>query len=122
MTEKIATSFSVGVSRDASSLRLDLNGDANLHSVPALRSALASAGERAIAEHHSEVVVDISKVEFMSSSCFKEFLKWFAQVEAIESQSRYRIKIVHDPTVHWQKRSAPALESFAARLVTVERK
>ena len=110
----------VDVSREPSSVCVRLSGDANMNAVKVLGETLADVHARALVDRCPEVVVDVSRLEFINSTCFKEFLRWIAKVEIVDPSSRYRIRFRYDHRVAWQKRSLRALEHFAVGLVTVE--
>jgi hypothetical protein len=114
------SSFSIDVSRDPSGLRVRLTGDANMDAVERLGSALGEAHADAIEERASEVVVDLRQLEFMNSACFKKLVTWITKVEAVLADSRYRIRFLSNPKMHWQRRSLPALQCFAMDIVSVE--
>lgn len=66
------------------------------------------------------MVVDLTRLEFMNSSCFKSFVAWIEQVQNLDPSEQYRIQFLSDPNMHWQRRSLKALSCFAADLITVE--
>jgi hypothetical protein len=109
------------VSREASSVRVDLRGDANIDAVAAVAAALGQAHARALNDGCDRVIVDVTNLEFMNSECFKKVLTWIGSVVSMGSPPPYLIRFVSNAGVSWQKRSLHALESFAAGVVTVEK-
>ena len=67
-----------------------------------------------------EVVFDLKKVEFMSSSCLAKLVAWLARIRELEASARYKVRIRSDPKVPWQKRSLRAVQFFAPELVILE--
>ena len=121
MNENKPAPCAIVVSREGSSVRVDLRGDANIDAVPAVAAALDQAHARALEGGCDRVVVDVTHLEFMNSECFKKVLTWIALVESTGTPPPYLIRFISDARVGWQKRSLHALESFAAGLVTVEK-
>lgn len=121
MSKATPRACAIEVSRGATYTRVALRGDADLDAVDALGAALSEVHARAIADRCAEVIVDISQLEFMNSTCLKKIITWLGSLEALAPESRYRVRFLSDPTIRWQMRSLHALESFSAGLVTVER-
>lgn len=121
MNENKPAPCTIVVSREASSVRVDLRGDANIDAVRAVAAAFEQAHARALEGGCDQVVVDVTNLEFMNSECFKKILTWIGSVVSMGSPPPYLIRFVSDARVSWQKRSLHALESFAAGVVTVEK-
>lgn len=66
------------------------------------------------------VRLDFRELSFMNSSCFKIFVAWLAQIRDSETSKQYRIQMVSNPNMLWQRRSLAALSCFASNLVTIE--
>jgi hypothetical protein len=56
----------------------------------------------------------------MNSSCFKIFVAWLAQVRDLDAAKQYRIHLLSNPNLLWQRRSLAALSCFAVDLVAIE--
>ena len=112
------TEFEATAAMDGPSLVMRLSGNADLRVNGPLGPFLDSVDDEARRQHTGEVVADFRDLEFMNSSCLKEFVRWIAQVE--ERPDHYRIKFLSDPDAHWQSRSLQALRAFAPDLVTIE--
>ena len=67
-----------------------------------------------------EVVVDIRKLEFMNSSCFKSLLTWIVRVQDLPEARRHKIRFISNPAYHWQKRSLHSLASMGGGLIEIE--
>jgi hypothetical protein len=64
------------------------------------------------------VVVDVQRLRFMASSCFKGFVSWVSVVQDLEDQYRIRFRI--NPSIRWQSGSIRALVSFGMGTVSIE--
>lgn len=120
MGTSIAEAFSIRLSEEPASVLVHLAGDANMNAVDRLGSALSEVHARAVGGSATEVVVDLRQLEFMNSSCFKKIVTWLTRVEEVEADSRYRIRFLSNPRLHWQRRSLHALRMFAIDLVSVD--
>jgi hypothetical protein len=109
-----APSFADGVAR------LTLQGTADASAVGPLAALMPRFHAEVVRAHGREVVVDLLACEFMSSSCFKAFVAWIAQLQDSPPPQQYRVRLVSNPRIHWQRRSLRALSCFAADLITVE--
>jgi hypothetical protein len=112
--------FSVAISSAPSAVHLRLVGDANMNAVEQLGQSLADVHGRAVTAGATEVVVDLRELEFMNSACFKKIVTWITRVEEVAASSRYRIRFLSNPKIHWQRRSLHALTMFAIDLVSVD--
>ena len=112
--------FTIEVSPESSSIRVQLTGDANMDGVDRFGQVLTTVHARAVGDRCTEVVVDVRQLEFMNSACFKKLVTWIAAVEEVEADARYRIRFLSNPKMHWQRRSLHALHCFALELVSVE--
>ncbi len=122
MNESRPASCAIVMSREASSVKVELSGDANMDAVEAVAAAFDRVHALAIADGCDRVMVDVTRLEFMNSTCFKKVLTWIGRVDSMGPSPPYVIRFLSDPRVGWQKRSLHALESFAAGIVTVETK
>jgi hypothetical protein len=66
------------------------------------------------------VRLDFRELSFMNSSCFKIFVARLAEVRDSEPHEQYRIQMLSNPSMLWQRRSLAALSCFASNLVTIE--
>jgi hypothetical protein len=100
-------------------VELTLAGSSDARTAPQLRAlidrlhvALRDAGR-------SQVVVDITGLEFMAAATFDVFVTWFDLIHELAPESRYRLKFRPDPRSGWQSRSLHTLSCFASDLVLV---
>ena len=99
-------------------VRVKLLGEADGRVVAALTQFLPTLHDEVTAIGVTSVVVDFVELEFMNSSCFKAFVTWISTVQELENP--YKIKLLSNPAVLWQRRSLHALASFAAEVISVE--
>lgn len=122
ITEIKAGNFEGSARQEAGTLQLRLAGSADQSSREALSSLLARLHADALRLNASSVVVDCTRLEFMNSSCIKEFVRWLAGVQDLDALDQYKIRFLSRREVLWQRRSFQALRCFAADLVTVDTK
>lgn len=105
---------------EADNVRLLLRGSADMRAREALDSLLVRVHEDTQRLHAASVVVDLTSLEFMNSSCIKAFVRWLSSVQDLGPGAQYKIRFLSRPELLWQRRSLHALRCFAADLVTVE--
>lgn len=101
-------------------ITMTLTGNADHAAIAALDRALAAVHAAATAHAVTEAVVDLRRLEFMNSSCFKSFVTWISDVQELAAPAQYKLRFLSDPSLHWQKRSLHALRCFAVELIAVE--
>src|SRR5688500_8595468 len=94
LPEVSSDALSAKTTREDSKLVLTLTGNADLRSQAALETYLFRVNEIALGESVSEVVVDLRRLEFMNSSCFKAFVSWIGQLQEIDHSKQYRIRFL----------------------------
>jgi hypothetical protein len=104
----------------STTLALSLQGNADIHIIEPLKNFLQAAHQEALRLSVSEVTIDMKQLEFMNSSCFKNFVSWLNSVQELAPEKQYKIKFLSNPAMHWQKRSLHALRCFAVELITIE--
>ena len=114
------TGFSATAKASGPSVRLTLEGTADVRAVEPLAKLMPILHDEVVRVGGREVVVDFLAVEFMNSSCFKSFVTWISMLQALGPEKQYKVKLLSNPDVHWQRRSLRALSCFAADLVSVE--
>lgn len=121
--EDLSTStsaFSSSAFEADGALTLVLVGDASLTKIESMQAVIDGLHALATQLGTKAVVVDLTKLDFMNSSCFKVFVSWINQVQEAEPAKQYRICLRSNPKVLWQRRSLHALQCFAAELITIE--
>jgi len=96
-----------------------LSGRAETEALDPLEQLLARIHAEAMRHHVHAVIVDLKKLDFMSSSCFRLVLTWITDIEDLAPAARYRVKVISDPNVTWQNRSLHSMHSFAVDIVSV---
>lgn len=124
MTIQLPTLESSGLTASVTvanrTMSVSLVGNADMQTRTALSAFLVEMHLEAERRSMKEVRVEMRELEFMNSSCFKDFVSWISRVQQAADNRRYRITLVSDPQRHWQKRSLHALSCFASDIVTVQ--
>ena len=102
-------------------LWIRLTGTADFATQSAVQALLSRAHAETIRTRVPEVAVDFTGLELMSSSCFRCFVSWVSDVRDLPLDQQYRIRLVCDQAILWQRRSMHALKSFADDLIRIER-
>jgi hypothetical protein len=106
--------------RSAETLTVIMTGTADLRVQDQLSEFLVTIDKLCTEAGVAEVTVDVQKLEFMNSACFKAFVSWIGRLQDREEAHQYRIRFLSDPRMLWQRRSLHALSCFAADLISIE--
>lgn len=124
MSVELPKSTSAVLSVDASfadgTLSSRFVGTADVEAKPYLDDVVKKLHEEALRLGTTKVVIDFRELEFMNSSSFKVFVSWLAMVQELPADKQYRIHLLSNPSMHWQRRSLAALSCFAVDLVAIE--
>jgi hypothetical protein len=72
----------------------------------------------ALARELLEVTIELRELEFINSSCLKAMVAWIYKVD---TEGRpYKIRLLRDPSLHWQRTSIATLQRLAPEVVIVE--
>jgi len=112
--------FAANVQTEGRSIALSLSGNADMAAKDSLDALLPRVHGEAQRLGVTEVQVDFQKLEFMNSSCFKSFVSWISDIGDLDPSKQYKIRLLSNPEMHWQRRSLHALRCFAVDLITVE--
>jgi hypothetical protein len=112
--------FSIEPSFDGSHVAVKLIGTADMRAQRTIASVLRELHAEAMRLRSRKVSVDYRDLEFMNSSCFKEFITWLGDVRALPPSDKYTIRFLSDPRKHWQARSLSALSCFAVDVVEID--
>ena len=104
---------------DGNTLELKLTGTADLRSCDQLASIVDRIDAEATEHKCQEVVVNLVKLEFMNSSCFKTLVSWINRVQSRNPNDRHKICFRSSDDMLWQRRSLNVLRSFAPDLIEV---
>lgn len=96
-----------------------LQGNADYHALDAVEMLLTRLHAEATRLAITEAVIDLRRLEFMNSSCFRIFISWLAEILELNEARRYKVKFLFNPDLHWQNRSLHTLRSFAVEVVDV---
>ncbi len=108
--------FTFRATLDAATLEIRLTGTADARSTAELQIFLERVHAEAKRLTVSEAIVDITKLDFMNSSCFKLFISWLtANVD--EAATTYKIRFVWNQASYWQRRGLAALQAFATDVI-----
>ena len=83
-----------------------------------LQAHLRRIHEVALSRKLTRLTVDMRKLTFVNSSALRLFIDWVGWLKR-ETDKRYRLIFVIDPTVTWQKTSFGALRSIAGDIIDV---
>jgi hypothetical protein len=96
-----------------------LTGNAEMEMLPILGPYLVQLHEHLCHEREGSVVVDMSELYFMNSSCFKAIITWISGIRKLEPSEAYKVRFVTNPKLHWQRRNLEAIREFAPSIVEV---
>jgi anti-anti-sigma factor len=97
-----------------------MSGNAEIRAVAELEALVPQVHAEAQQRGCAEVVVDLTDLEFMNSSCFRSFINWLDWIRDLDEAARYKIRFLADPEGDWQRASLRALSFFAVGTVIIE--
>ncbi len=112
--------FSTNADYDGKTITLHIIGDGNMNAIAPLEETLIALHVEAQRLRASVVALDLMRLEFMNSACFKKVLTWVGRVQSMDAQIQYRIRLISNPKLLWQRRSLHALRCFAVDLITID--
>ena len=115
-----ATDFNAKAGLDGRSVVVGFTGTADMRVRATLGSFLKAVHSEAQKYKATAVIVDLRELEFMNSSCFKNFVSWMEQIKESPPDTQYKIRFLSNPKRHWQQRSLTALSCFAIDLVSIQ--
>jgi hypothetical protein len=79
---------------------------------------LGQLHQQALAREIREVTLELMELEFINSSCLKAMVAWIYKVD---TEGRpYKIRLLRDPSLHWQRTSVATLQRLAPDVVSIE--
>jgi hypothetical protein len=99
-------------------LKVVMEGCADLRVQNEFGTLLNGIHQEARNQNSAQVIVNMEKLEFLNSGCFKSLCSWVRLL--IMRQGHYKIHILSNSKHHWQARSLNALRLLAPDMVTVE--
>ncbi|MEY4543883.1 MAG: hypothetical protein RL685_78 [Pseudomonadota bacterium] len=100
------------------SLRVTLSGNGDASAVQPLDDYLVQLHGQLAQSKASAVLIDVTQLVFMNSSCIKAFASWIHDVKV--SASPYMIRLRLNPGLLWQKRTLKTLTRLAPSVVQLE--
>lgn len=74
--------------------------------------------QQALARELREVTLELEELEFINSSCLKAMVAWIYKVD---TEGRpYKIRLLRDASLHWQRTSLATLQRLAPEVVLIE--
>jgi hypothetical protein len=120
LPEISSSTFSAASSFENEALSVRFTGNADLAAKNALELLLPRVHSEALRVRTPEVVIDFTGLEFMNSSCFRSFVSWLSDVQDLPTHQQYRIRLISNSAMLWQRRSLHALKCFADDLIRIE--
>lgn len=111
--------FEAAAEHEGAAIRAWLKGTADYHALDAVEMLLTRVHAEALRLEIDEAVIDLRQLEFMNSSCFRNFISWLAEILELNEDRRYKVKFLFNPELHWQNRSLHTLRCFAVEVVDV---
>lgn len=105
---------------DGQTIAVTLAGTAEMAAVDPLRTICERLHATALEQRIREVRVDLTNLEFMSSSCFKCLVTWIGEIRDLDPAAQYKLHLRSSAAHLWQRRSLHVLQTFATELVTIE--
>ncbi len=97
---------------------VQLSGVAETPDRPQLSLLLKKVHSEAMLRKVKLVSIEIGRLTFMNSNCFKDFVAWISLVQDLELQ--YKVRFKTNPAIRWQKGSLHTLMSFGHDIVSFE--
>lgn len=119
MTVSNVGDLRINGSVEGASMRLTLEGQADLRDPGPLSGSLLDFHQQAVAHHADKVVVDLKQVEFMNSTALGAFVRWMSELLKLTQDRRYQVVLFGTRERRWQRVSLHALASFAPENISV---
>lgn len=112
--------FAVETTRPQSrQLMVAMSGCADLRVQSELGTLVHKLHEEARLMNANLVSVNMDRLEFLSSGCFKGLCTWIRLM--LEKNPTYSLRLVSNPRHYWQTRSLHAVQMLAPDLVEIQR-
>jgi hypothetical protein len=115
-----AQTFRATLAVEDSSWHMRWAGTADLLVQDQLGTFLTAAHACATSYLASRMVVDVTELKFINSSCLKNVVSWLIAVKNDAKNRQYHIVFRTNPKATWQDRSFTAMACMCADLVTLE--
>jgi hypothetical protein len=98
--------------------RVRFSGTGEAEGAAVLDRFLGLLHEQAVSREFREVTLELWELEFINSSCLKAMVAWIYKVD---TEGRpYKIRLLRDASLHWQRTSLATLKRLAPDVVIVE--
>lgn len=111
--------FEAQAKRAGAVVTVSLTGNADLNVKQTLETLLQTVHAEAQRLEIAEVQFDVTRLEFMNSSCLKCLVTLISEIQELAPQKQYRLTFLSSRDMFWQKRSLHALACLTD-LVTVQ--
>lgn len=112
--------FAVETTRPQSrQLMVAMSGCADLRVQSELGTLVHKLHEEARLMNANLVLVNMDRLEFLSSGCFKALCTWARLL--LSREASYKLRILSNPKYHWQVRSLNALQLLAPDSISIEK-
>jgi anti-anti-sigma regulatory factor len=119
-TQPVKTgSYSLEAVDDATNGRIRLMGTFDMTATPDLSLFLVSIEGEIKRLQWQEVIIDVTEVYYLGSSCIKSFVALIEGVKKIDR--RHQVRVLINPRLDWHERTFAILARLAPTLVTLER-
>jgi hypothetical protein len=79
---------------------------------------LGQLHQQTLSRELREVTLELMELEFINSSCLKAMVAWIYKVD---TEGRpYKIRLLRDASLHWQRTSIATLQRLAPDVVVIE--
>ncbi|HEY2900127.1 MAG TPA: hypothetical protein VGL59_06110 [Polyangia bacterium] len=123
MAEDVLTAKAFDFNAEAScgddGMNVKVVGTADMAVRPVLDDFFSRVHASAMSHHVRETILDLRGLVFMSSSCLMGMTYWISKIQELPALDRYRLVLVSNPEMPWQRRSFHALSRLASDFVTV---
>jgi hypothetical protein len=100
--------------------RVRFAGTGEAEGAAVLDRYLGLVHQLAVSRELREVTIELEELEFINSSCLKAMVAWIYKVD---TEGRpYKIRLLRDSSLHWQRTSIATLQRLAPDVVSVEDK
>lgn len=114
-----ADSYSLEVVEAGAQGRIQLKGTFDMTATPDLSLFLVSIEGEVSRLHWREVIIDVTEVYYLGSSCIKSFV---ALIEALKKVDFHpQVRVLVNPRLDWHERTFSILSRLAPTLVTLEK-
>jgi hypothetical protein len=114
----LSSPFSIVSDESADKPLVKLSGNGDAAAVQPLDEYLVRLHEQLRSQKSAGVLVDVTQLEFMNSSCIKAFASWIHDVATCDAP--YAVRMRFNPDLRWQKRTLETLTRLAPRIVQLE--